>query len=141
MFSEKRSTPGGGPTLERNIIGKNTSFTGDITSEGDFRIDGHVKGTIKTRGRVVIGQAGSVDGNIECTNADVEGKFSGNLSVDQLLSLKATANISGEVVLGKLSVEPGASFNASCNMKGSVKALKNDQPRREEQKATTEKTA
>ena len=140
MFSEKRSTPGGGPTLERNIIGKNTSFTGDISSEGDFRIDGHVKGTIKTRGRVVIGQSGSVDGNIECTNADVEGKFSGNLSVDQLLSLKSTANISGEVVLGKLSVEPGAAFNAACTMKGSVKALKNNEPPRPEQKVA-EKTA
>ena len=126
MFSEKRSTPGG-QTLERNIIGKNTSFVGDIKSEGDFRIDGTVQGTIKTNGRVVIGQAGKVDGTVECTNADVEGKFSGNLSVDQLLSLKSTANISGEVVLGKLSVEPGATFNASCNMKGSVKALKNDQ--------------
>ena len=109
-----------------------------------FECDGHVKGTIKTRGRVVIGQSGSVDGNIECTNADVEGKFSGNLSVDQLLSLKATANISGEVVLGKLSVEPGAAFNAACTMKGSVKALKNNEPPRPEQKIAekiAEKTA
>lgn len=125
MFSEKRSAPNG-QTLERNIIGKNTSFVGDIKSEGDFRIDGSVQGTIKTNGRVIIGQAGSVDGTVECTNADIEGKFSGNLTVDQLLSLKSTANISGDVVLGKLSVEPGAAFNASCNMKGSVKALKNE---------------
>jgi len=132
MFSEKKSGPN--QTLARNIIGKDTSFVGDIKSEGDFRIDGNVKGTIKTKGRVVIGREGSVDGIIECTNADIEGKFSGNLSVDQLLSLKSTANISGEVVLDKLSVEPGATFNASCNMKGSVKALKNEQ-------AKTEKTA
>lgn len=124
MFSEKRSTPSG-QTSERNIIGKNTSFVGDIKSEGDFRIDGSVQGTIKTNGRVVIGQAGKVDGTIECTNADIEGKFSGNLTVDQLLSLKSTANISGEVVLGKLSVEPGANFNASCAMKGSVKSIGN----------------
>ena len=124
MFSEKKSGPN--QVLARNIIGKDTTFVGDIKSEGDFRIDGNVKGTIITVGRVVIGREGSVDGTIECTNADIEGKFSGNLSVDQLLSLKATANISGEVVLDKLSVEPGATFNASCNMKGSVKALKNE---------------
>lgn len=133
MFSEKKSVTN--QVLERNIIGKNTSFIGDIKSEGDFRIDGNVQGTIKTTGRVVIGQAGSVDGTVECANADVEGKFSGNLTVDQLLSLKATAHISGEVILGKLSVEPGATFNASCNMKGSIKSLKNEQPK------TTEKTA
>ena len=129
MFSEKKSIPN--QVLERNIVGKNTSLVGDIKSEGDFRIDGKVEGTIKTAGRVVIGQEGSVDGTIECTHADIEGKFSGKLNVDQMLSLKATATISGEVVLGKLSVEPGATFNASCNMKGSVKALKNEQPKAE----------
>ena len=82
----------------------------------------------------MIGQEGSVDGTIECTHADIEGKFSGKLNVDQMLSLKATATIAGEVILGKLSVEPGATFNASCNMKGSVKSLKNEPTK-------TEKTA
>ena len=129
MFSEKKSIPN--QVLERNIVGKNTSLIGDIKSEGDFRIDGKVEGNIKTSGRVVIGQEGAVDGTIECAHADIEGKFSGKLSVDQMLSLKATATISGEVVLGKLSVEPGATFNASCNMKGSVKALKNEKPKEE----------
>lgn len=129
MFSEKKSNPG--QVLARNIIGKGTSFVGDIKSEGDFRIDGKVEGTIKTSGRVVIGQEGIIDGTIECTNADVEGRFSGNLNVDQLLSLKSTAHISGEVILGKLSVEPGATFNASCTMKGSIKALKNEQRKSE----------
>lgn len=129
MFSEKKPTPN--QVLARNIIGKGSSFVGDIKSDGDFRIDGKVEGNIKTSGRVVIGQEGSVDGTVECTHADIEGKFSGNLNVDQLLSLKTTAHISGEVVLGKLSVEPGATFNASCNMKGSIKALKNEIPKKE----------
>lgn len=129
MFSEKKSNPG--QVLARNIIGKGTTFVGDIKSEGDFRIDGKVEGTVKTSGRVVIGQEGIIDGTIECTNADVEGRFSGNLNVDQLLSLKSTAHISGEVILGKLSVEPGATFNASCTMKGSIKALKNEQRKSE----------
>ena len=140
MFSEKKLGPN--QVLARNIIGKNTSFVGDIKSEGDFRIDGNVKGTIKTVGRVVIGREGSVDGTIECTDADIEGKFSGKLNVDQLLSLKATATISGEVVLDKLSVEPGAAFNASCNMKGSVKELKNEKYQTPSiTEKTTEKTA
>lgn len=140
MFSEKKINPG--QVLERNIIGKNSSFVGDIKSDGDFRIDGHVKGTIKTSGRVVIGKEGSVDGTIDCSNADIEGKFSGNLNVDELLSLKSTATINGEVVLGKLSVEPGANFNASCNMKGNIKALKNEQQQNnQQQNRKTEKIA
>ena len=125
MFSEKKEKQP--QVLERNIIGKNTSIVGDVISEGDFRIDGKVEGTIKTTGRVVIGKSGTVSGKVECFNADIEGKFSGELIVNSLLTLKATATISGNVVISKLSVEPGAEFNATCAMKGSVKELKNEQ--------------
>lgn len=112
---------------ERNVVGKNTSIVGDVNSEGDFRIDGSVEGTIKTGGRVVIGVMGSVTGKIICDNADIEGKFSGELLVNNLLTLKATAKISGEVAINKLLVEPGAEFNATCTMKGSVMEIQNDQ--------------
>lgn len=122
MFNEKKgaSTSAVG---ERNIIAKNTSLVGDISSDGDFRVDGKIEGTIKTTGRVVIGKEGMVIGTIECTNADIEGNFSGQLIVNDVLSLKSTADISGEVTLGKLSVEPGAAFNATCAMKGAVKVM------------------
>jgi len=129
MFSEKKEKQP--QVLERNIIGSNTAIVGDIISEGDFRIDGKVEGTIKTAGRVVIGKNGSATGKVECTNADIEGGFSGELIVDNLLTLKSTAKIAGEVIISKLSVEPGAEFNATCTMKGSVKKLKNDQSKKE----------
>lgn len=132
MFSEKKEKQ---PQVsERNIIGKNTTFTGDVISEGDFRIDGKVDGTIKTTGRVILGKLGTISGKVECNNADIEGKFSGELIVHSLLTLKATATINGDVIISKLSVEPGAEFNAKCTMKGSVKELKND-------KTSKEKTA
>jgi len=129
MFSENKSKQP--QVLERNIIGKNTSIVGDIISEGDFRIDGSVEGTVKTTGRVVVGKSGSIKGKVECNNAEVEGKFSGELIVNSLLTLKSTASISGDVVISKLSVEPGAEFNATCAMKGSVKELKNEQTKKE----------
>ncbi|SNR52858.1 bactofilin family protein [Lutibacter flavus] len=129
MFSEKKDKQP--QVLERNIIGKNTSIVGDVISEGDFRIDGKVEGTIKTSGRVVIGSSGNVSGKVDCSNADIEGKFSGELLVNSLLTLKSTAKIAGNVVISKLSVEPGAEFNATCSMKGSVKELKNEQNTKE----------
>lgn len=124
MFNEKKGAPTS-TVGERNTIAKNTVLVGDIQSDGDFRVDGKIEGTIKTSGRVVIGKEGTVIGTIDCTNADIEGTFSGKLIVDDVLSLKSTANISGDVTLGKLSVEPGAAFNATCNMKGSVKVIQN----------------
>ena len=134
MFNEKKEKQP--PVLERNIIGKNTSIVGDITSEGDFRIDGNVDGTIITTGRVVIGKSGTANGKVECNNADVEGKFSGELLVHNVLTLKASAVISGDVIIGKLAVEPGAEFNASCVMKGSVKELNNESEPKKEKSAS-----
>ncbi|WP_347173168.1 bactofilin family protein [Polaribacter uvawellassae] len=109
--------------MERNILAKNTKIVGDLSSEGDFRIDGILEGTLETKGRVIIGLEGSVQGKVICDNADIEGKFSGELKVNKMLTIKATASIGGEVILGKLSVEPGAAFNASCTMKGALKEL------------------
>ena len=123
MFNEKKENPN--PVGERNIIAKNSSLVGDIKSDGDFRVDGKIEGTIQTSGRVVIGKEGSVSGTIDCAHADIEGTFSGKLIVDQILSLKSTADISGDVVMGKLSVEPGAAFNATCAMKSAVKVIQN----------------
>ena len=129
MFSEKKDKQP--QVLERNIIGKNTTIVGDISSEGDFRVDGKVEGTIKTIGRVVIGKTGQVHGKVESNIAEIEGSFSGTLEVNNILTLKSTAVISGEVIVNKLSVEPGAEFNATCSMKGSVKKLENEKSEKE----------
>lgn len=101
-----------------NRIEKNTRIKGDIVSEADFRIDGKLDGNVKTSGKVVIGKDGYIHGKVECVNADIEGSFNGELLVSDLLSLKNSAVIEGTVEVSKLAVEPGATFNASCSMKG-----------------------
>jgi len=137
MFSNKEKKTQKPKVMERNVIAKNTVIVGEIKSDGDFRIDGTLEGTLKTNGRVIIGIDGFIKGDIETAFADIEGKISGQLLVSKTLTIKSTAHISGEVVAGKLSVEPGATFNATCSMKGAVKELNNPN---EEQKRS-EKTA
>lgn len=110
---------------QQNTIAKGTTFTGDIISEGDFRIEGSVQGNIKTPGKVVVGKTGIINGTLKSANADIEGKFSGKLFLSDTLSLKASAHVEGEVIVGKLAVEPGATFNATCSMKGALKELNN----------------
>ncbi|WP_422089742.1 bactofilin family protein [Tenacibaculum ovolyticum] len=135
MFSKESKKTNENKVSERNIVGKNTQITGEIISEGDFRIDGTLEGTIKTNGRVIIGETGFIKGKVECTNADIEGKFSGELVVSNTLTVKTSANINGDVVIGKLSVEPGASFNATCSMKGALKEMKNNEQKGKEKTA------
>ena len=141
MFKNKTNNQeyksGKSRTMERNVIAKNSTFVGEITSDGDFRVDGILEGTLKTKGKVIIGVDGFIKGTIEATNAEIEGKFSGQLSIANILTIKATANISGDIVVGKLSIEPGATFNASCSMKGALKELNKSN----ETKQASEKTA
>ena len=127
MFSDNKRGRGESvdASAQQNRIAQGTKIIGDIISEGGFRIDGTVEGTIKTPGKVVVGKSGIISGTLEGTNADFEGRFSGKLKLSGVLSLKSSAHIEGEVEVGKLAVEPGATFNAVCNMKGAVKELNN----------------
>ncbi len=117
MFAEKKKNSSEYSKLP-NHIGATTKIKGDITSQEDFRIDGHFEGNLTTTAKIVLGEKGSLDGNIKCGNAEILGKVSGDLVVDNLLSVKSTASIDGNVVTGKLAIEPGAVFNATCQMKG-----------------------
>lgn len=97
-------------------IESSTKVKGDIESEGDLRIDGTLEGSVNTKGKVVVGKDGKIKGAVNCSSADVEGKISGNLFVSNTLSLRSTSIIDGDVVIGKLIVESGATFNATCSM-------------------------
>lgn len=125
MFSDNKKGKMATENLssQQNIIAQDTKIVGDIISKGPFRIDGQVEGNIKTQGKIVVGKSGFVNGTIEGANADFEGSFTGKLKLSGTLSLKSSAYIQGEVEVGKLSVEPGATFNATCSMKGAVKEL------------------
>lgn len=101
-----------------NRIVEGTIIKGDIESIADFRLDGQLIGNFNSKGKLVIGPAGSVVGDIIVQNIDVEGRVEGKINVDEILNVKATATIKGEVVCGKLAVEPGAKFMATCEMKG-----------------------
>lgn len=118
MFSEKKEKTVVEPGTGQNRINEGTNIKGDIHSKGFFRIDGIIEGNVNTPSKVVIGKTGFIKGTLTCENADIEGKFEGNLDVSETLSLRSTAHIQGEVIAGKLAVEPGATFNASCSMKG-----------------------
>jgi cytoskeletal protein CcmA (bactofilin family) len=102
----------------RNSLGCGTKVKGNIESDGDFRIDGTLIGIIKTKGKVVIGSTGVLEGEVFCQNADIEGKVKAKLEVLELLTLKAESRLEGEVITGKIAIEPGAKFSGSCKMGG-----------------------
>lgn len=108
-----------------NLIGSGTAIVGDITSNGDIRIDGSLKGNITITGKLVVGTTGTIEGNIQCQNADVSGEINGKITISELLSLKASAKILGDIITGKISVEPNATFTGTCSMGAVVKNIAN----------------
>jgi len=99
-----------------NMIGKGTSIKGDIRSDGDFRVDGILQGSIQSNGKIVVGISGSIEGDITCQNADFSGQVQATVRVKELLSLKATSKVTGDIYTSKLAIEPGAKFSGTCDM-------------------------
>ncbi len=104
-----------------NLISSGTDITGDIKSNGDIRIDGSLTGSLNTKGKVVIGPTGKVNGEVICKNSEVSGVIEGKITVEQLLNLKASSKIFGDIATVKLSIEPGANFTGSCKMSDNYK--------------------
>ncbi|MCH2224761.1 MAG: polymer-forming cytoskeletal protein [Crocinitomicaceae bacterium] len=111
-----------------NIIVEGTKIMGDIVAVSNVRIDGEIIGNISASAKVVIGQSGTVKGNLVCADADIEGKLDGEIKVEKLLSLRSTAVIQGEITTANIQVEEGAQFSGNCKMSnfsssGSVKSV------------------
>ncbi len=118
-----------------NIITDGTLVKGDITATGDFRLDGTLEGNIQLNGKLVVGDSGVVNGNVLCQNANIIGTVNGNLSVKELLSLHTSARVHGDILINKLSIEPGAVFSGKCRMIDEVRNAQQEQAA-EEQPAT-----
>ena len=97
-------------------ISEGTAVVGDITTSNDIRIDGRVNGKIYSEGRVVVGDHAVVEGTVVCSNLDLWGSVEGEIFVKDLLSLKGTAVVKGNLHIRKLQVEIGASLNGTCKM-------------------------
>lgn len=101
-----------------NLIGPGTVIKGDIKTNGDFRIDGTIVGNVLCKGKIVVGKSGSIEGEINCQNAEISGNVKGKLIIAEQLSLKNSAKIQGEISTQKIAIEPGALFSGNCNMNG-----------------------
>jgi cytoskeletal protein CcmA (bactofilin family) len=118
MFNKNSKTENEKSTMPTgtSLIGTGTTITGDIVSNGDVRIDGVLKGNIRGTAKILIGQDGIVEGDIEGQQADIMGRVEGRISVKELLNLRSNAIIKGDIRAGKLQIEPTVVFNGQCQM-------------------------
>ena len=117
MFKEKnpssseKTAPG-----SATLISSGTILRGNVKSDSDLRIDGTIQGNVTSSAKIVVGPTGFIEGNIEGANADITGKVKGNIVVKELLQLREKSNVEGNIIAGKLQVDPAAIFNGKCQM-------------------------
>lgn len=110
-----------------NILSDGTKVKGDISSNGDIRIDGEMIGNLTTKGKLVVGNNGKIQGEVQAANVEVSGFVKGKVIARELLNMKSSAKIEGDIVAAKLAVEPGAVFTGTCSM-GVTKSVNETEP-------------
>jgi cytoskeletal protein CcmA (bactofilin family) len=99
-----------------NVIGKGTTITGDIDTSNDIRIDGKLEGNLYCKAKVILGSSAVLEGNLSAVHAEISGEVVGKVEVNEMLTLKNSCTIHGDINTGKLIIEAGAKFNGSCKM-------------------------
>lgn len=117
-----------------NIIGKETTLDGNIASAGNIRIEGKVTGDVKAKAKFVLGADAEVSGSVVARSGEVAGRISGNIEISEVLILKPTAVINGDILTNQLVVEPGATFNGACKMGHLAKDINIELPQRASEK-------
>lgn len=122
FFGSNSSTPTMSETSSDkwNRILSGTEITGNIVSDSNLIIEGLINGNVICSGKVHVGTTGRIAGNLSATNAEFEGSQEGELSIDNLLILRSTARIKGNINTLKLNIEEGAFFEGACVMKSPV---------------------
>lgn len=119
MFGSNKKTEAASMTANSaavNSLVKGTVVEGTVRAESDIRVDGAIYGDLTCSAKVIIGPTGEIKGEVKCLSAIIDGKFEGKLTVEDLLTVRETASVIGDIKTGKLIVQAGAVFNVSCDM-------------------------
>jgi cytoskeletal protein CcmA (bactofilin family) len=112
----KNSRNESGQNSALNMIGLGTVINGDLTSEGDLRIDGRIDGNVISKSKIAMGASSEIKGNVKARSADISGRIDGDMEVNETLFLRSSAKVFGNITTAKLVIESGAEFNGMCNM-------------------------
>lgn len=99
-----------------SLIGERSEFVGNITTEGTCRIDGKFNGNIKADW-VIIGEQGKITGDISARGVIVGGAIDGNIKADEIVEIKTSGKLSGDINTKKLSVAEGGIFEGRSQIK------------------------
>ena len=98
------------------LLAKGVVLKGEIHVEGTVRIDGRLDGDIQTKGQVIIGEDGVVQGTITAGTVISSGRIKAKVMADERVQLMRTATLIGEVLTPVLIIEEGAKLQGVMDM-------------------------
>ena len=120
-----KSKTNGNTTMEEvTIISSSVIIEGKLTSNGNVRLDGIVKGNVEAKGNVTVGESGNVQGDINADSITIGGKVEGVVNAKDKVVLENKANLKGDLITKILVVEAGAIFEGKSSMGDSKRAEK-----------------
>jgi len=112
-------TKSNGSSMEEvTIISSGVVIEGKVTSNGNVRVDGIVKGDITAQGNLAVGEQGSIQGQLSGETVSIGGKVDGTVNAKEKLVLEAKAVLKGDLITKILVVEAGAIFEGKSSMSG-----------------------
>lgn len=104
------------PTIH-SVIGNNIQFRGELIGTEDLLIEGKVEGTVLMQGQnLTIGATGELQANIHAQNIVINGKLTGDVLADELIEIKQTAVVKGNLIAPRIQLEDGGKFRGSMDM-------------------------
>jgi cytoskeletal protein CcmA (bactofilin family) len=97
---------------------QDTTFSGDLSFKGSFRIDGNFKGKIDSDSMLIIGDTGTVEAEVKIGYLIINGEFKGNIQAADKVEIHEHGRVTGTINSPKLQVEEGAYLEVTCHTSG-----------------------
>jgi len=109
---------------DTTIISSGVKIEGTVTTNGNIRVDGEIKGDMISENNITVGESGSVNGKINASVISIGGTVTGSLEAKEKLTLTSRGKINGDIIVKAFVIEDGGLFNGNCRMGVAVGSTK-----------------
>ena len=99
-----------------SILGKGTEVDGEISFTSGMRVDGVIKGKVRSEQSIIIGPSGKIDAEVNIRNISINGEFRGIIRATERVEIHKDGKVFGDIFSPCLIIEAGATFEGRCNM-------------------------
>ena len=103
------------------ILGPDAKFKGDLTFDSAAKVLGHVEGSIRSKGRVLIAQGARCKASVSAKELAVEGLVEGNVEAAERVEIKPNGRIAGDIVASRMTMADGAAIEGHVRIGIDVK--------------------